>query len=116
MVEFVVVLLVKQKLELYPNASKVTDDGWKLERNFSEENGKSYHNNSTVEPMEEKMHDSKTMTERGLQNKRSETKQLGCFNTLPHTTKIDFVAFLVFIFSYFIFNSIYFIYVRQVLA
>ena len=116
MVEFAGVLIVMQKLELDTNASKGNENRRRPETSFEEKESVCIHTISKVEPIDDVMQDSETRRGRGTLNRRSRVNHPGYFNALPRTTKIDFVAFFVFIFSYFIFNCIYFIYVRQVFA
>ena len=108
-VEFALVLIVKQKLEWDGYFSGGANDGWKLERSPQENNFRCPNNVVNIDAIEEVVNDTNTTNEREMQQRRLRVQQLRFSKTLPLTTKIDFLAFLIFNFGYFIFNCIYFI-------
>ena len=114
MVEFAVVLVVKEKLELSKGESDVRSDGIKFKTASTAEKARRTTNAAKVGAIEGTVHDSDQEQEHGgIKKQRSGIKQLGLWKALSLTRKIDFVAFFVFMFSYFIFNCAYwFLYVR----
>ena len=65
-------------------------------------------------PSEEMSHNSKCARGGGILQRGSKTKDFGFFMASDLTEKIDFAAFIAFLFGYFIYNCFYWIHYMRV--
>ena len=109
MIEFAVVLVVKQKLELEKDKSKDRPDGLKFETTAPKNKTRPDINVVKADLIEGMEDDSTNGRDGGRRQGDLKTKKLGLFKASSLTNKIDFAAFVVFIFGYFIFNCFYWV-------
>lgn len=105
MVEFSLVLIIKQKLEW---------DGYEPEKILQKKNTSCCHNFCKVDTIEEMGNNPKRRDKGGIQQQNLRGKQPVLVKVLPRTTKIDIVAFFVFNFGYFVFNCFYWFHFWQI--
>jgi hypothetical protein len=105
-VEFAIVLVVKQKFELF-NTSKTA-----LRKAATAPNSLNYRHGSSaslcrVEPMDNLERETQVYNANALGETNKGNKLVRLCLELPLTKRIDFVAFLIFNIFYFVFNCVY---------
>ena len=114
MVEFAVVLIVKQKLEWDKGEAGVRSYGIKFETTSPAEKSRRATNVVKIDIIEGTVHDSEQEEGDGeIENPHSRIKKLGFWKASSVINKIDFFAFFLFIFAYLVFNCAYWFHYMQ---
>ena len=114
MIEFAVVLVVKRKLEWDKNESNGRPDGLNLETTTQKNKDRHVNNVVPADVVEGKGHNLNSGRNGRVQQKGLMVKKRGFFKVSSLTDKIDFTAFVVFIFGYFVFNCVYLMHYKQI--
>ena len=99
------VLIFKQKFEWEEKTLENVES--KSKSNQTGKGGNCQEKLSRNDVLERRVNVPEIVVDRLMVQRRSEIKHPGFFDALPRSSKIDFLAFVLFVFLYVIFNAIY---------